>query len=259
MSQVLTIDNRDYIPAGKVGKHFGYTRDYILMLARDGKIDGRKIGHRWYVNLESTKLYFENAEKARSKQKEIIREERKSELRAHAVVHTHARSTSGRMVEVIAILLIGIIIAGAGYVGVQGNTQYASALGSGESSSFFSRVAESLYNFFTGTRTTEITTSYKEISEESEETIKPEEEEVRVAEIPSTMEVKTVHTSLVIAPGEVMTSTTVESIRDAFSDDVSVSVDPHNPDTGIIVPHFKERDGEEYRFLIVPVSEASSP
>ncbi len=65
---------------------------------------------------------------------------------------------------------------------------------------------------------------------------------------------KTVHTSLVIGPGEVLTTTRIESIRDSFSDDVSVSIDPHNPDTGIIIPHFKDRDGEPYRYLMVPVN-----
>ena len=27
-----------------------------------------------------------------------------------------------------------------------------------------------------------------------------------------------------------------------------------HPDTGIIIPHFKERDGETYRFLAVPIN-----
>jgi hypothetical protein len=66
---------------------------------------------------------------------------------------------------------------------------------------------------------------------------------------------KTVHTSLVIGPDEVLTTTRTESIRGSFSDDVSVSIDPHNPDTGIIIPHFKDKDGESYRYLMVPVNE----
>jgi hypothetical protein len=51
----------------------------------------------------------------------------------------------------------------------------------------------------------------------------------------------------------VLTTIKESSIQGSFSDEVSVSIDPHNPDTGIIIPHFKDTDGEEYRYLIVPV------
>ena len=61
-------------------------------------------------------------------------------------------------------------------------------------------------------------------------------------------------TSFVVAPDELFTSTTIDSIRDSFSDQVEVTIDPNNPDTGIITPEFKEGKGEPYRFLMVPVT-----
>jgi hypothetical protein len=68
---------------------------------------------------------------------------------------------------------------------------------------------------------------------------------------------RTVHTSLVVGPDEVMTTTEIESIKEAFSDEVSVSIDPHDPDTGLIVPHFKDGDGEAFRYLLVPLEVGS--
>lgn len=45
----------------------------------------------------------------------------------------------------------------------------------------------------------------------------------------------------------------VEDIRESFSDEVEVRVDPNDPSTGIVTPVFRDRTGEAYRFLMVPL------
>ncbi len=251
MSQVLTIDNRDYIPAGKVGKYFGYTRDYILTLARDGKIDGKKVGHRWYVNLDSAEKFFIEAKIQREERRQVVSEVRREELRTFtaksAQIKTHTRTS--RSLEVVAILLVGLVIGMTGIVGSL-STKSQVALTYSSDAPFLEKLAVSLYNFISP----DPQESIVEVGEESSATFEsmPTSNE---SENVSQVGVKTVHTSLVIGPGEVLTTTSMESIRDSFSDDVSVSVDPHNPDAGIIVPHFKDGDGESYRYLLVPVTE----
>lgn len=249
MSQILTIENRDYIPAGRVGKHFGYTRDYILTLAREGRIDGKKIGHRWYVNLESAEKYFDTAKIQREERKQIIQKERKTELRSFEQKRKSENKTS-RLVEVLAIGLILMIIGVSGYVGFQGTNQQASIALS--DTSFFKNFAVSLYNLISPEP---VVLEEKVIVEQSKDQKDTELIPQNVSESKEITATKTIHTSLVIGPDEVLTTTRTESIRDSFSDDVSVSIDPHNPDTGIIIPHFKDKDGEAYRYLMVPVNE----
>ena len=49
-----------------------------------------------------------------------------------------------------------------------------------------------------------------------------------------------------------MTATSVESLREILSDDVEISVDPDEPESGVIIPVFKRESDTEYRFMIIP-------
>lgn len=48
----------------------------------------------------------------------------------------------------------------------------------------------------------------------------------------------------------------LEDIKNSFADEVRIDVDPEDPETGIVTPIFKERTGEAYRFLMVPLNRA---
>ena len=257
MTQVLTINNQEYIPAGQVGKHFGYTRDYILMLARDGKIDGKKVGHRWYVNLKSAEVFFISAKVQRDERKETIRQVRRAELRTYEKTAKRIPSRhSNALIETVAIVFIGLVIGMAGYVG-GGEKGQAAALSLSDTSSSIKQFAISLYNLISPAQFEIHTLSVALEREErgstnntaSPETVTRAEDQRKGAEA------EVVHTSLVIGPDELLTTTKIQSIKESFSDEVSISIDPHDPDTGIIIPHFKDGDGEAYRYLMVPVME----
>ncbi len=251
MSQFLTVNGIEYVPAATAGKHFGYTRDYMLTLARDGKIDGQKIGHRWYIHVASAEQYFNEAKIIHEERKHKISNERKAELRsnAHAPTHVRAKNTSrAGVLETIAILGIGLLIGTTGYLGVLPPEDNRALAIEGETS-FFKKLAASFFDFISQNDSEVIHTSEKISTNEP-----VIEHENKPAVIYSGT---TTSTSIVIAPNQILTTTTVESIRDSFSDDVSVSIDPEHPDTGIIIPHFKDSDGEAYRYLLVPVTEAN--
>jgi hypothetical protein len=250
MSHVLTINGRDYIPAGRVGKHFGYTRDYILTLAREGKIDGQKVGHRWYVNLESAENFFSSAKIIREERKNTIREERKAELRTYAVKQK-AHSRASRVLEVSAIAMVGVIIGLTGFIANSDDLRTQMALSYASDAPFLEKLAVSLYNLIS---------PEPQVMEKIEviEYVPDEEEDVTKDARYEESATRTTRTSLVVGPGEVLTTTELESIQASFSDDVSISIDPHNPDVGVIIPHFKDGNGEEYRYLIVPVTEGGT-
>jgi hypothetical protein len=251
MTSVLTIEGKEYVPATTAGQHFGYTKDYILLLIKQGHIDGQKIGNKWYVNIPSAEKHFRVARAKREVRKKQISLERKAELKAHTQVRKQVQKRTKRntrpvlaFVEVLAVIVIAFSVGTAGYVGVQ--TQQANV--TGDVSGFFGGIARSLYAFFNPSHTVTIDTITP-----SQVVSVPMEEMAVSAHVATTT-----YTSLVVAPDELFTATTVESIQDSFSDPVEVSIDPENPNTGIITPVFKESNGKAYRFLMVPVTEATT-
>jgi hypothetical protein len=117
-----------------------------------------------------------------------------------------------------------------------------------DSVGFFENIARMFYAFIEPSRSEIV-----EVSHVTPATVPMEETAV------STHVGTTTYTSIVVAPEELFTTTTIESIQDSFSDPVKVSVDPENPNTGIITPVFKEgKQGENYRFLMVPVTKPAT-
>lgn len=247
MSSVLIIDGKEFVSALAAGKHFGYTKDYLLMLIKQGHIEGQKIGNKWYVNIPSAERHFRIAREKREIRKKQVSRERKEELRQYAKVQKPARKVSPRRTPLalgaLAVMVIAFSISAASIGGVP-QQQAAVSEGAG----FFESIARALYDF--------VMPSHTEVLEVTHPatTSVPMEESAVSAHVGTTT-----YTSLVVAPDELFTATTIESIQDSFSDPVTVAVDPLNPNTGIITPVFKDGEqGEDYRFLMVPVTKPAT-
>lgn len=248
MSSSLTIEGKKYVTAVLAGKQFGYTKDYFLMLAKQGKIDGQKVGNRWYINPVSAELFFNEVKNRKKERSEKIRHERKIELKQHTRVE-QKKYVRAALAETLVIVVIGFSLGMSGYLGT---VSQIAAVKSAEYG-FFENLAVLVFEFFSPSSTIvwerEFTTVARGTANDS---VAPGEPVVGI-------EVESItHTSLVVAPEEIFTETKVESVRSAFSDEVQVSVDPDNPDTGVITPIFKEREGEPYRFLMVPIPSAEA-
>lgn len=239
MSDSLTISGKAYIPAAKAGKRFGYTSEYILMLAREGKIEGQKVGHRWYVEPASIETFFKNKNEVKRSRSEMIRKVRKAELAQHQALRRKKHHHSA-LIETLAIVVIGLAIGATGYLGTSVAQPAAVAK---TDASFFERLAVALYNFVSPQSDTE---SHTEVAPVVPKRTGEEALSVTVG--------TTTTTSIIIAPDEVFTATSIESVRDSLSDDVTVTPDGERDGTGIITPHFKDGNGEEYRYLLVPIN-----
>lgn len=237
MANTLNVEGKEYTAAIDAAKQFGYTKDYLLLLAKDGKIDGRKVGNKWYVHVPSTERFFADAQVRREERRKRISSERKNELKSHTRVRfTGTQRTA--VLETLAIVIIGLSLGVTGYVGTTApQTAYV-----GEGAvNLIERFAVSLYTFVyrgdeEGERRAEnlpITSKGGEGATESEAA-------------PTT--------GIIVAPAETFEVGAVTDIEDSFSDPVEVFVDPDNPDTGIVIPKFKNGDGDMYRFLMVPVT-----
>ncbi len=250
MTSVLTIEGKEYVPATIAGKHFGYTKDYLLMLIKQGHIEGQKIGNKWYVNIPSAEKHFRIAREKRAVRKKQISRERKEELRAHTKIRKTAQKEStphsSLVFGALAVLVIAFSISAVSVTGV--SPQQAAAR---EGSGFFESIARAVYDFVMPSHTEKI--EVVNVSYQATTAIPMEETAV------SAFVGTTTHTSIIVAPDELFTATTIESIQDSFSDPVTVSVDPENPNTGIITPVFKDGEqGEDYRFLMVPVTKPAT-
>lgn len=55
--------SKNLITTKEAGASSGYTADYIARLIRSGKIEGKKVGHNWFVNKESLDSFLVGQEK----------------------------------------------------------------------------------------------------------------------------------------------------------------------------------------------------
>ncbi len=249
MSSTLTIEDKEYVTATVAGRHFEYTKEYILYLIKQGKIDGRKVGHKWYVNIPSAEVFFRDAQEVRTQRNNEIREVRKIELKQH----TKAKAPSKHhavLVETLAVLVLALGIGTAGYMGTTTGAQTATV--SESNVSFFESFANSIFSFFSPQDAVVFTKEVIPTTPASQNQNTASAFDGVSAQIGTTT-----HTAIVVAPGEIFTATTVQAVRESFSDPVEVSVDPANADTGVITPIFKGSDSEEYRFLMVPIKTGS--
>jgi hypothetical protein len=254
MSESLIFDEKKYMSATVAGKYFGYTKDYMLMLAKQGKIDGKKIGHKWFIYLPSAEAYFISAKYDREVRRRELSDSRKRELEARVaevvkvekerqeIIARKLSHTRVALLETLVIVFLGISVGSFGYLG---STNPASLVQT-ENQSVFKTLAISVYNFFTGVETEDRKEPYVS-------------QNVLVSELgqgESSVSMHlgtTTHTSLIVAPEEVIQMTDLESVEQSFSDSVSVSFDEGNANAGVVTPQFRDGEGESYRFLMVPI------
>lgn len=264
MTNVLVIDGKEYTPATIAGPHFGYTKDYLLMLIKGGKIDGQKIGNKWYVHEPSTKIFFEEAAEKRKEKRRHMSEERKAELyaytrdRIHSVSlekSAHRKSISHvrmAIAETCMVVLIGFSLGTTAYMG---SVNHIAAVQGGGEPNFFKYIAISLYDFINPQK--EIAPSFVPIegaSRVENNGVGAPTEDISIERTTATATPSTTTEAFIVAPEDALPANSVGAIRESFSDDVMVTPDSSNPDTGVVVPIFKDGEGESYRFLMVPIN-----
>ena len=230
MSNILQINGRNYHPAPIAAKQLGYTKEYLLMLAKQGKIAGQKISNKWYIHVPSVEQFFSEAQHERKDRRHEISLERKRELQDHTEDRAARERRMGRITrrsvaiaETVAILVIGFVAGTTSYVGVQGSQQASIS----SASEFVDSIALSVYRFVVPLQVTE-----------------------SVAPEPDMQNDPAWSGAFVHSP--------VEAVQDSFSDPVNVSFDEQNPSITVVTPIFKDGDGDSHRFLLTPVEVGSS-
>jgi hypothetical protein len=237
MPKIIVIDNVEFIPASRAGKFVGYTPDYVSKLARENKIRATRNGRHWYVDLASLEFFKDAAQQEKHLRADDIRAERKLEQKLYRQQAVDAGTPFFALAQTAIVVLLGFWLGAGGYFVISDRDQQAQVRHNA-----LERLAIAVYELFSPNERLEETTSIVEVREG--------EPNYRVTT--EGAESTTTFTSLIVAPDELFTEEQVAEVRSSFSDEVEVSIDPEHPDTGIITPIFKDRRGEEYRFLMMP-------
>ena len=90
----VALDGHRYLLASEAAADFGYNSDYIARLARHGKINGRRVGKKWYVEPDSLRAYLKvlGETPGPATISSEVPERTSAELIAHAM-HTRGRHT----------------------------------------------------------------------------------------------------------------------------------------------------------------------
>ncbi len=86
MKDILRIENKEFVSAQYAANLFGFTRDYVSRLCREGRVSGRRVGTGWFVEYESMKRFVVHAELERKHRNESLARERKKALLQREVV-----------------------------------------------------------------------------------------------------------------------------------------------------------------------------
>lgn len=271
------VDKTQYISLQEATKYCDYSQEYLSLRARQGKLKAIKIGRNWATREEWVKEYLKTFN---GKKVEEVRESREVEPPENLPVETSGvkllirqpipKIRPGFVLTLIFVLAFGGIFL---FQQVQPRVYFEKAIGSRETrASTIETFRE--YGYWLKSQIPRVKTTYlaadsfvgeklaqgyrivswpfakvyRSIATPKEE-ITPEEK----PEIGEELKPLGVEEGIVVVPSTEEDEETKRKIKEAFSDEVKV--EPKDETSGIIIPIFKEREGEKYLYMIVPVKD----
>lgn len=244
-------DNTKFIDARTAGKLVGYSSDYVTRLAREGKIHAVQTGRQWLVDPESLKFFTLTVQAQKRERAKQIREERRAELVAANFVEPISADVTEETVlknplqqialaQTVAIAACLFITFHLVWFSLESRLNFSSlALGANViTEQLKASIFQPLKNY-----STEVASVV--FSQETEVQNEPPLESSQSDSTTRTFE------GIVIIEDSPQAPTEIDSIRESFSDEVSVEFD--GVDSGVLKPVFKNQSNESYRFLLTPV------
>jgi hypothetical protein len=285
MSQSVAIHGVQYISAQAAASEFGYTADYVARLAREQKIASTRIGRQWFVEIQSLCTFIDQVQREKRQRSHMLRRSRRLELAAqnraaaaasaslsanfpsltffthalrHASAHTHRYAPrASALLQTAAVTLtgvaLGLTIYGADFSPASGTAARLALVSQESAAQLSARAAtasDALAAFSLGAFLDNVRLSFAWPFAEVDHLLAD-----RAPEKPSAEKQQ----GLVVFPENGQTEDQIDSIKNSFSDDVNVTFDPDDPSTGVVTPVFRDRTGDAYRFVLVPVRNGASP
>lgn len=259
MSVSVHLNGKFFLSSKEAARLSGYTSDYVARLARLGKVSATRVGSQWFVEPKSLEDFLQVADSSREKRNEQLRSERKRE-RASAETGANKKS-----IATIASQSFKTAGATAFDIAHQGHTVHAhmkafAAVAAGfaiallialphEVSRDVSRLSMPAGISFADVRSFAYSMYHALSLETATQMLSTNEKNNENNE-----RINVVSGGIVVVPPDT-SSTTLEYIKNSFSDEVDVSLDDSGM-TGKITPVFKDGTGDPYRFVVVPIEQS---
>lgn len=258
MSQHVTINGKKFEPSASLAREFGYSMDYVSRLAREGKIEATRVGRQWFVEALSLKQFVNEISKQKQINREQLREQRKQELNIHESQKISSAVSEVSPQKAASSMLIDVsqknirnridtmaTIVGSGLVMIAG-LLFSAIINPGD---FYQTFAHFEDQYFTGfipsLKNSDVTAgALGSLTKNSESAPAPVAQD------------NSIHSTGIVVFDEYTTDVELERIQNSFSDEVEVGFESGN--TGVITPVFSNSKGDEYQFLMVPVTDNAS-
>lgn len=89
----------DLIPAREAAVRFSLSRDYVTRLAREGRIEGRRIGNAWHVSVQSLEAFCSQQGAAKVHRHKKLADTRRKEYRGGHVVVAEQETSPEPVIE----------------------------------------------------------------------------------------------------------------------------------------------------------------
>lgn len=258
MTEHIDIDGKKFVKATLAADRVGYTPDYVTRLARSNKIDAHQSGRVWYVDPESLKRFALEAEAEKRQRSEELRQERLRErgtlLRELHEANIRGQISVGRTSALAQTTILAasfFVFLNLAWISLESelNVKNISSGVSALIEDIGSVIAEPLVDvanqFASFAFVMQPDTSVQQSQSGSSEV---------VSNGASSAEPE--FQGIVLLEDADATTAAIDSVRNSFSDEVNVQFD--GSETGVVTPVFRKRDGESYRFLLVPVEQKDS-
>lgn len=273
MSYSVEIQGTEYFAASAIARQVGYTPDYVTKLAREQKVKATRVGRQWFVDPYSLKQFINSVRVQKQMRSAELRRERRNELsdsvatrgpslmqkaytvadKAVRVVAPSAHRYAPQLhaaVQTGAIALSGVVL-GVMIYGTSAESLIATglrAVTATESATHELYVAvEKTHDTLPALSVESLQRGIRELFLSSISGME------RFLAVMMSGDEHFDHPGVVVVPTSDDSVSDVHSIQESFSDEVNVTFDPDAPNTGVVTPVFKERSGDGYRFLMVPV------
>lgn len=251
MDQTLTLKGKIYISSKRAAYFSGFAKDYVAEMLRSGKIEGTKVSRNWYVSQNSLLDYLKNHDADRY-------EKFKNKLGAENEEGLGDLKTELPVKEVkdnqpIIFQIPAPVMPMAGVASMSHGAS-KSILSSSFGSVVFSSVVASFaflflaVAFFANDLNIKMPKNLQALFFNAQES--------GVANLPTYKQSQNLLSQGMVVMPQVGTDSQaqLEAVKETFSDEVKVTPDESGT-SGVITPVFKERTGNDYLYVLVPVKE----
>lgn len=256
MTEPSGVANQNFVPIKEAVRKVPYSLDYVGRLAREGKVESKRVGRQWLVELDSLKLFSLEQEALKRRRQEALSEERRHEK---ILAQTPRQNTIALVAEpalaysasakALAVTCCLFFILGVAQVAVQQNikiTDMTAGVGyidaSLQEAFAYEAFTNWLAHFFTQPQSMLVVQPTDIVG--NAVTTEDVSRESRTAKIVSLDD-----TVSIVAPDM--------EVASLFSDDIHVTF--FDSRMGTITPVFRNTNDNDYLFVVVPERNSVKP